>query len=241
MDEVKRKVLLDLFASPLTLLPVAGGLTALMASWALNGDPTLTFAGLAGVLGGVGLCVSRLILGLEGITQRSYDYFLEKQRKQREESLDALHEKLSSDQDPRTENCLRELRLLYGSLQTAAEKGKITAASYEVLGSVGKVFEQCVKQLRHSHSLWETASRLRGPARESLLQQRNEVVQEVCDTVIEMGQKVDRFLLSETRKNRSELSQLREELDETIEAARRAEERTAELERSARYEVSDFE
>jgi hypothetical protein len=68
MDEVKRKVYLDLFASPYNLIPFAAGLTSLMASWAIGGDLTLTMAGIAGVLGGIGVTASRLMCLIEGLT-----------------------------------------------------------------------------------------------------------------------------------------------------------------------------
>lgn len=241
MDKVKRKVYLDLFASPLSLIPLAGGLTSWMAAWAVGGHPTLTLAGLVGVLGSVGITVSRVILGLEGITERAVRYRLEEQRAHREAALDQLFQKLREDRDPRTENCLQQLRVLYGSLQTAAEKGNITSSAYEILEGVGNIFHQCVKQLEHSHALWETAHRMRGPARESLLEQRDDVVREVCETVTEVSKKVDSYLVVTTQRSKSELVQLRHELDESIEAARRAEQRTAELERSARADAARFE
>jgi len=59
--------------------------------------------------------------------------------------------------------------------------------------------------------------------------------------VVDMGAKVDRFLLQRTQQSRSELAQLRQELNETMEAARRAEQRTAELEQSARHDLQQFE
>ena len=241
MDEVKRKVYLDLFASPLNLIPLAGGLTSLMASWAVGGDPTLTFAGLAGVLGGIGVTVSRLIWGLEGMTERAYNYRIDKEQREQEEKLDRLDEQLTQDRDPRTQTCLRELRLLYDSLHLAAEKGNITPTGYEIIHGVGKVFDECVKQLEHSHALWETARRMRGPARDSILEQRDEIVRDVCGTVAEVGRTVQDYLLSKTKKNQSELDRVRHELNQTIEAARRAEARTAELERTTRMDAEQFQ
>lgn len=239
MDEVKRKVYLDLFASPYNLVPIAGGITSLMASWAVGWEPTLTMAGIMGVLGGLGVTATRLIFGLEDLTEQAYDYQLDKQQKDKEAQLDRLDALLQGDHDPRTESCLRELRLLYDSLQKAVEKGNINASSYEILEGVGKVFDETVKQLEHSHSLWETARRMRGPARESILQQRDEVIRDVCITVSDVGQMVDKYLLTKTKQKRSELNKLRRELDESIEAARRAEARTAALDKSARSEVME--
>ena len=239
MDEVKRKVYLDLFASPYNLIPLAGGLTSLMASWAVGGDPTLTMAGIAGVLGGIGVTASRLIWGLESLTEKAYEYQLDKSQKDHDRKLDELDEKLTRDKDPRTQGCLRELRLLSSSLQKAADVGKISTSSYEIMEGVGKVVDQCVKQLEHSHSLWETARQMRGPARDSMMEQRDEIIEDVVATVVDVGAMVDNYLLNESQRQKSELSKVRRELNESIEAARRAEERTAELERSVRSRVGD--
>ena len=239
MDEVKRKVYLDLFASPWNLIPFAGGLTALMASWAVGGEPTLTMAGLAGVLGGIGVTASRLIWGIEGLTEKAYEYKLDKQQRDQEQKLDRLDDKLTRDRDPRTETCLRELRALKDSLQIAAQKGNISTSSYEILEGVSKVVDEGVKQLEHSYSLWETARKLRGPARDSIMSQRDAIIEEVVHTVVDVGGMVDRYLLNETKRNSSELNKVRRELDESIEAARRAEERTAELERQVRHEINE--
>ena len=84
MDNIKKKVYLDVFASPGTLLPVAGGITAMLAAWATNGNPALLFAGIAGVLVGAGVTATRLVFGLNRITEDAYDHVVQQQRKQQD-------------------------------------------------------------------------------------------------------------------------------------------------------------
>lgn len=228
-DAVRRKVLLDIFAAPTSLLPVAGGLTALMASWATGGDATMTFAGIAGVLSGIGILASRLILGLDKLTENAYDYYVDRQRHEQEANLQRLDQQLEADNDPRTQNCLRELRHLYARLKSKVDSGRITPAAYDVIEGVDNMFSVCVKQLEHSLELWETAKTMRGPARDSMVAQREELVREICDTVIHLGNTVEQFHLVTTKKNREDLARLRAELDESLEIARRVEERKAEL------------
>lgn len=199
----------------------------------------LTMAGIAGVLGSFGVTVSRLIWGIEELTEKAYGYQLDQRQREHQKRLDELDEKLTGDRDPRTQNCLRELRVLYDSLQSAAEKGNINSSLYEIIAGVGKVFEESVKQLEHSHSLWEMAQRMQGPAHDSILLQRDGIVQEVVATVVDVGAMIDRYFLNENKRNQSELAKVRRELDESIEAARRAEERTAELERMTRSRVGE--
>ncbi len=229
MDDVKRKVYLDLFATPGTLLPVAGGLTAWIASWALGGDATLNFAGLAGVLTGIGIMSTRLILGLEQITQRAYDHVLTRQQQEREERLEQLHQRLLPDGDPRDETCLQELRHLYTRVKERSQAETMNAAAFSVLDGVDQMFDACVRQLEHSAELWETARSMKGPARANLLQQREQMIHEVCETVVHLGRTVERYHELTSHKNRSELARLRKELDQSLQLARAVEQRTEQL------------
>lgn len=241
MDEVKKKVYLDIFAAPGTLLPVAAGATALMGSWAVGGNPTATFAGIAAMLLGAGICATRLILGLESITERAYEHSLEKKRKAQEAALEHLRQRLLTDNDPRTQNCLSELRLLYSRLRDRIDQGTVNSAAYDVIDGVDQLFRTCINQLEHSVDLWETANTMRGPARKNMLEQRNELVEEICDTVVHLGSTVEKFHAVTTNKNRSELSRLRNELDRSIEVAKAVEARTEQLTETKSYDPKDFE
>ena len=241
MDEVKRKVLLDLFASPGTLLPIAGGLTLLLTSWATGGNAVFNFGGVAGILGGVGVFATRMILGLEGLTDRAYQYVLQKQRRQQEQKLAELDDKLSHDQDPRTETCLRSLRELYDTFRRDVQDGKITGASYDVLDGVDRLFHVCVDNLENSHDLWQTARRLTGPMRNTVLGERDEVIREVQETVRHLQQTMERWHSLGAKKKTSELTQLREELDESLRVARRTDERMAELENDTAYKNHEMQ
>jgi len=232
MDEIKRKVYLDIFASPGTLLPVAAGLTALIGSWAVDGNAILNFAGVAGLLTGLGVLATRLILGLDQITQRAYEHVVDRQRRQQEDSLERLHTRLLTDEDPRTQTCLQELRHVYGRLQEQVAQGRVNAAAYSVIEGVDQIFQTTVAQLEHSVELWETAKTMRGSARQKVLQQRDDIVREICLTVDHVGQTMQRFEEMTTHKNRSELARLREELDQSIQVARQVERRTDELTRT---------
>ena len=242
MNNVKRKVLLDLFASPLSLLPIVGGLTAMLGSWAIGGLPLLTFGGLAGILAGVGMFASRLIFGLERMTEQAYEYVLEQQQAHQHESLQNLHRQLEQDRDPRTERLLSQLRSLYNSLRQDIEQGKITVAAHEVLDGVDSMFQVCVDYLDQSFRLWQTASKMKGSSRKHVLQQREELIDEVGKSVDYLESTIDQLNSVVTKKSKSNLAQLRAELDETIRVARRAEERTDALGRGDRsYDISEFE
>lgn len=243
MDEVKKKVLLDVFASPWTLLPVVGGLSAWMLSWALAGglSTPLNLVGLAGVLGGLGMLATRLIFGLEQITEDAYTFMNEKQRQEQEAALDALDKKLRRDRDSRTQKLLRQLRHLYASFQSDAKQGRITGATHAILEKVDRLFRAAVQHLEHSYELWATAKRLPDSGRKSLLQERDEVIREVEETVDHLGRTIRQFHSFKSQDTESELQKLREELDQTLLVARRAEERVAALGKQHDYDPAEFE
>jgi hypothetical protein len=243
MDDIKRKVYLDLFASPGTLLPIVGGLTALLAAWALPGSQEwLSLGGVAGLLGGIGLFASRLVFGLEKMTDRAYEYVVEKKQRRQVESLTNLHAKLESDQDPRTHRLLEELWTLYRTLEKDIKDGKIAVAAHEVLDGVDRLFHVCTGYLDQSFELLVQAGQMRGGAKDLLLQQREELILEVGQSVKFLEDKVTQLRITATQKDKSELSSLRAELDETIRVAKRAEERTSQLGNEPKpYDAREFE
>jgi len=243
MDDVKKKVLLDLFASPVTLLPVVVGATALLASWAGIGGTTLALAGVAGVLGGIGMFATRIVFGLDKLTNRAYEYVLERQQKDQLESLQELYQKLERDDDPRTERLLTQLWNLYNDLKKDIDEGKVTVAAHDVLDGVDNMFRVCVDYLDRSHRLQMTAQKMRGTARDDVMRQREELITEVAASCQHLETTIERLNQVTTTRNKSELSQMRSELDETIRIAKRAEERAGKLgdEEERPYDISEFE
>ena len=242
MDDVKKKVLLDLFASPVTLLPVVAGTTALLASWAFGGVGMLTLGGIAGVLGGIGMFATRIIFGLEKLTNQAYQYVVEKQQKEQKEALSQLFQKLEGDNDPRTERLLSQLWHLYTELKQDVDSGKISMAAHDVLDGVDDIFRVCVDYLDRSHRMLVTAKRMRGKSRDEVLMQREKLIEEVSNSCLHLEDTIGRLNQVATQKKTSELSQLRAELDETIRVAKRAEERAGTLgDEDLPYDISEFE
>jgi len=225
--DVRKKVFLDLFAAPSTLLPLVGGLSLLIGGWALEAGAAVGFLGLVGVLAGLGMAASRLIFGLEDITNRAYEYLHDQEWKKQEKALDKLDHKLVRDRDPRTQGALRQVRHLYTSLVEDVKTGKITRNTHEILKNVEGLFRACVAQLERSYKLWSTARSLPADARGRMLQQREQVVREVVSSVEHLDRTIEQLRGLTAGTDEQDLGQLRNELDEAIEVARRTEERLA--------------
>ncbi len=238
--DVRKKVLLDLFATPGTLLPLVGGLSLLIGSWAFGGGAAVGFLGVLGVLAGLGVSATRLIWNLEDVTRDAYEYVHAQQVKKQERKLDQLDKKLRRDRDPRTQNSLRDLRRLYRSFAEDVAGGKIARSSHEVLEIIDELFRTCVAQLERSYDLWQTARRGSGEDREKALQEREQVIQEVIDTVRHVQSTVEQFRGFAAKRSEDNLGRLRQELDKAMQVARRTEERMASWDQKT-YTEAEFE
>ncbi len=242
MDEVKRKVLLDLFASPGTLVPIVAGISSLMYSWAVGGDPTANTIAIVGILGGIGHFASRLVLKLEDMTQSAYEAILDRHQREQDEALDELEEKLRGDDDDRTQTCLHDLRGLYETFRSGCSEGQMVVSHHQVVSQVEQIFQASVQQLKRSLELYEFSRNLHGKAKADILAERERVIQEVIATRQHLGSTIEQFQTFATRRNQSELSRLREELDETLRVAQKTEQRMATIgQREKTYDESEFE
>lgn len=241
MDQVRKKVLLDLFASPWSIVPIAAGLSAWMLSWAVDGNTAMNLVGLAGVMGGIGVTATRLIFGLEQITEDAFKFLTNQQKQEQEKQLDDLTLRLSSDDDPNTQAYLSDLRTLYSSFVEDVEKGKLKAGARPVLDQVHRLFQAAVKHLEYSYELWSRANELRGSAREKLMAERRRVISEVGVTIDHLGTSIQQFHTFRLDNSDSELSKLRKELDATMKVAQRAEQRISGLGQERQYDPKEFE
>ena len=238
MDDVKKKVLLDLFVSPWTVIPIVGGLSAWLLSWGVDGSTTLNLLGLTGVLTGLGIQASRLIFGVEQLTEKAHGYLSAKERRDRDQRLDQLAADLQNDDDPRTEECLRRLRVLYASLEQEPASGH-TAMTFRQ--KVDKLFQAAVGQLERSWELWTKAQRLPGRTGRPLLDERKKAIDEVVLTVNHLARTVEQYHAFQLEDTDDELAKLRQELDQTIEAARRADECIDAIDKQKMYDEAEFD
>ena len=238
MDDVKKKVLLDLFVSPWTVVPIVGGLSAWLVSWGIDGNGVLNVIGLGGLLTGLGVQASRLIFGIEELTEKAHGYLTEKERRDRDARLDQLARKLKKDDDPRSQECLARLRKLYASLEEDGSANHVTIAFRE---KVDKLFRAAVRQLERSLELWERARRLPGKTGRPLLAERRQAIDEVVITVNHLARTVEQYNAFRFRDTDDELAKLRDELDQTIQAARRADEYIDAIDRPTTYDPKEYE
>ena len=220
MDEATKKFYTDLFASPSTLIPVVGGLTSALLTWGLKLPPLGYAIGFIGVLVGGGVFLTKLLFGLDDLAEKSHEYAKQQKLKHLNVKLDDLEQRLKTDRDKRTGECLRQLRALYATYVEDEEKN-----NEDLREQVERIFHACVIHLERSYKMWEDSRSMNGDARKELLEQRDQVVNEIVETVEHLQKVVGEFhTFKRTDQGDDELADLRKDLDVTLRVARRTEE-----------------
>jgi len=237
VDSVKRKVISELFFAPSVVLPIVGGISAGLLSWASGGAAYLTGAAVVGILGGVGWMLTRMIFKVEEITEEAMQAALDKQLRDENQALDQLARQLRSDRDHRTQDYLTLLRSMREDFEKAAQRPGVQIRSARVREQVGLVFQAAVEQLRQAYRMWELSENLVGQAREKVLADREVVLTEVHDTVERLQVTVNQYHELVRTDQKVDLASMREELEATMRIAQRTEERMREFEQpSSRQE-----
>jgi hypothetical protein len=143
LTDARKKVLLDLFGSPVTLLPWTIGAGCMVLSWMFGGVSLLNFGAIMGGLIGLATLATRFANYKHLLTnQRKYEH--EEALKEQTKRLDELDSKLVNDKDSRTQNSLREIRCLYQDLQDDLEGEDVSHTAYQIVETIDSLFAACI-------------------------------------------------------------------------------------------------
>jgi hypothetical protein len=231
----RRKYLLGLLTSPLTLLPVVAGATCVMVSATLGVFfPAAALAGAVSLAVGGGVLFQRLVLGCEKIALAAQEEVEAETSRAREAELDSLDEELVRDRDARTQAALRDVRVLVDAFDKSdLWKESINAKSrFDLLCTIEDIFRQCVTSLRRTLELQRLAKETAtDEVREPIMAQREKIIAGVQKSVARLAQTLRH--LSELGASKESLgpglTKLGEELSHQLDIARRVDERMKSL------------
>jgi hypothetical protein len=226
----------ELFVAPSVVLPMVGGATAWLLSWAAGGVDWLNATGLVGVLVGIGWFATRFIFQIDAITEKAMRDQIADQWRGEEANLDDLAQRLLADRDPRTEDCLRILRINRSEIERVAQTPGIQLRSMEIVKQARQLFWAAVDQLEQSLKMHHLADQLSGPPRRDAIEQRERFLKEAIESAEHLRDAVETFRSFVGKNQERDMDSLQRELAASIEAAKRSDERMKELESSPDYE-----
>lgn len=234
---IAKRVVADIISSPMVVLPFMVGTAAFASLFALGlkGSAFLgaMLIGVGGVLGSGGMFLTKMILGRDERVKKIVEESRDKAKQDKLKQLDHFHHRLTMDGDSRTEDSMQDLRSLrqaFGQLDKIAPDLN-RAMIDEIRKRSEELFQQCVSSLEKSLQLWKTADSLASEnARKPILEQREKLVSEVIGTVEHMSQTLAAVQgITNKSDGDARLQQLRGELDQSLEVAKRVEQRVDSL------------
>lgn len=234
----RRRVLKELVFAPSVVLPIVGGLSAWLLSWAVDGVTALNLIGLVGVLGGLGWLGTRFVFLLDKIAEKLSEEDKAKLLKAEEDRLAEVLRKMRYDRDPRTDDYFMLLRKARDDFNELAEKPQMIVRGLELRSQVNALFWAAIEQLDRSYKVFELSEQLFGEERKNVIARREEILKDVRETVDHLQKAVKQLEQVNDKENSTDLSSLRDELDESLRIAARTEARMRELEGKKDY--TDF-
>jgi hypothetical protein len=231
-DDVQKRVLMRLAASPVVLAPAMIGFMSMVSAWAFNlkNVGLFVFGGIAGMLIGAGAFVSKLLLSGKSTAQRVLTELEQEQHIAHQKELDHLEQILiDSDRDPRPEEALQDLRALVATFESLEKNAPSAQWSIlvDVRLQVESLFSHSVRLLEQTHRLWETAEKLSSEvAKQPVLEQREQIIHEIQSCVQQLSHSlVSLQKLGHVEASTIDLQKMRQELDASLEVARKVEAR----------------
>lgn len=237
--EIRNKVLLDLFVSPETLIPMILGVTLIAASIAF-GSGLLALFGLMGAASSVGVFFTKMIYGLDELTERAYDELKQLKEKKKQKIFNSLKKRVMRSKDKEMSKCLTILEKLTNDIREHFDPTSIVEK--DILEKVEKIFHACVEEIKDSYKIYRSAMKYKGDMRVRMLSKREPIITEVKKSIELLTSISQQFYEHKytSSEDLERINQLRKELEESMEVARNVEENMREFRVRGKHNVTDF-
>jgi hypothetical protein len=234
MNELNKRIALDLLTAPGTVVPFTLGSSLLMLSVVLGAGWGLFGFGL--MLLGLGMLGSNVLLNFEGISKQALESIQREQKEERGRRLDELDAVLSSNREPRDQQALRNMRTLYDEFVEDLSAGRISAiGTRSMFDQIDGLFNEVVKRLERQHQLWLTSRKLSGTTKENLIKQRDELLDEVERCIDNMTQVISEVRALGLKASKGELTALSDRLTRQLDVAKATDAALNDLDNDLKY------
>jgi hypothetical protein len=240
MDKLRKRILLDLFASPMTVIPTTLGTSLLFVSVILGGNTA--FYGIMSLLIGVGALLTNFVFNLDKISQNASIKWLEELQLKKDQDLNALDEKLVQSSDPRDERVFRNLRTVYKEFCDDLKDKEINNIPIDMLSTIDELFQSCIQKIEQSLDMHDMAKNVTGKIRKQIASNRDAILEDVEQSILELSETILEVRALRIRTESVDLDQLRERMKNQLQVAKATEEQmgtlnhTNEMNRFREYE-----
>ncbi len=168
---------------------------------------------------------TRAIFKTESITAETIEKLREQEKAAEESRLDQLDRLMTQDNDDRDQDLLRTLRVQRAQFHEIASQPGVVIRSQEILTQFEELYRASVNNLYESYRLLMQSKPLGTNERRVLLAERERLLKEIQVSVDFSFSALEQYRSFTKKTVGTDLSRLREELDESIKIAKRTEER----------------
>lgn len=242
---LKNKILIGLLTSPFTLIPFVLGMTLFVVFITFSRKMGITlFGAITFFLGSIAGFFTQLLMSGDKITQKALDELNREEQKKKDDALNTLDRQLCSDGDPRTEGYLRDLRAVCKAFIEKRDSFNSANISilFDVVSGIDQLFRECIRSLQQTLEILRLANQVgTEKTRKTLLSQRESIVNDVGKTIDHLTKILQDFQkIEEGDQVNTRLTQIRKDLDESIEIAKAVDQRLSEFGKVVTKETRDF-
>jgi len=222
MIGLKRRILIDLLITPLTIIPFAAGISFLILSEIIGA--TGVFVGLCLCVFGIASVVLNLVLNLNNIVKKAVKDLQSVSMREFDAKLDKIYKRLCTDDDNRDQQALKNIRTIYKQFVIDLDSGKIKNIPPAMVTHIQKIYEEVIKHLVEQFEIWETSNSITGKLKTELLAQREKMIVEIEKSVSDFAQSISEIRALGLKTGDGELTRLQERLQVQLEVAKNTQE-----------------
>lgn len=229
MKELRKRILLELFVTPMTIIPLALGATAFMLSFVFGG--VMTFLSFISTLIGFGAMLTNFVFNMKGVSERAMQQWRKSEKKKQDATLDALELKLKRTTDTTDdETHLANLRELYRQFCEDVEQHRISEHTPpDMLDQIDQMFRACVHSLEESYEIYRMTQKMKGDLKKGMSKQRKDMIDNVGKSVSEMANAINEVRSLKLKANNKELDQIRKNLHRSLSVCQNRDQAYSEL------------
>ena len=228
MGDLRGRVWRRLFGSKTFLIPAAVAVGAGSIA-VLAGGVWVSVAVVFGLIA-AGSLIVQLATGVENLEKSAVQELATEKKKREDQTLADLQTRLRSDRDFRTKDCFQLATQARSDFCSFLESNPGSFVFLQFGQQFEQLFWATIEQLEHSLQLYEQADRLVDARRNDILHERDRVVAELLGAADRLRMVVEKIRSTSIQNREAELDTLSRELDDSLEIAKRVDQRLKELE-----------
>lgn len=237
MNKAWCQAFIDLMTTPPSLIPVVVGVTSAIITWGLEWGGIGYLIAVSGVVGGVGMALTRMLMDPNKVFEESNKKQREVDVKRKNAILNTFDKELKSSMDWDVRRSFQELRSLCSEFSRIIDMKGFEAFRSELKADFNELHEACLDSLRKAHdSLITIRGMENNRIKKHFKERRSKLLTQVTSSLESMTLFVAGVAESADGRDSQDMERKADELKSNLELMKQTEADVAEIIRHVAYE-----